>query len=298
MRRPLALLAALGLALPALAEKLVVVRSRPHPAYEKAREGFEAEWGHKAELVLDVGPDPASRAAAIDRIAAARPEAILALGTVAAKLTAEAVPEAATVYCLVERPDEAGLSRDRATGLSLEIPPEQTLSFIQRALPGKSRIGLVYTKRQSVFDVLLARRAAPSLGLELVTEEISGTGEVPAALGRLAGKIDVLWILPDPVVLQADMLSVMLELSLARKIPIVSFAEDHVGRGVALALVVDPQASGRRAAQLARRLFATHRLSDAPPEPPATRVVVNPATLRKLGLALPAELSAGALQRE
>ena len=274
----------------AAAEGVLVVKSRKHPAYERAVAAFTEKLGRAPVAVLEISGGSAERAALVDRAMAAKPDLVFAVGTLAAKLMADGLPEVPLVYCLVERPEEAGLPASRATGVSLEVPVKDQLELVKRALPEAKRVGVVYTRRQADAEVKAAKAVAPSLGLAVVAEEVLGTGDVPAALAKLAPEVDVLWVLADTTVLHGGTFALMLETSFARKLPIATFSEDLVARGALLGLGVDPAGSGARGAELARALLAGKKLAEVPPVPPAAEVSVNRSTMKRLGVALPASV--------
>ncbi|HWR98228.1 MAG TPA: ABC transporter substrate binding protein, partial [Candidatus Methanoperedens sp.] len=142
--------------------------------------------------------------------------------------------------------------------------------------------------------VRAARAAAAQLGLALAEREVGRPGDLPRRLEELRSRADVIWLLPDPTVLQAENVNTLLLASFESRVPLYAFARKYVELGAVAAAHLDPAALGRQAAVLLPGCV------DSAPAPGAARwqyavgaeLIVNRKVARKMGL----EFDAGLLE--
>lgn len=274
--------------------EIVAVESARLAPYETAMEAFRAEVD---EATGAAGPrtavDPGltrlvlTEPGARDRLEAIlegrRPDLLLAVGNGALRAL-QAVDDVPILYLLAPSLDAALAGRSNVTGVRMEIPAARWLDTLAAALPTAVRVGLVYDPRRTGRMVAEARAAARAHGLSLVAEAVDRAPEVPAALDRLASRIDAYWMLPDLTVVTPQTVESLLLFSLERRVPVLTFSEKYLDRGATLALTLDFAAMGRQAGGMARRILAGVPPARIPAEAPAAiRVQVNRTVAEKLG---------------
>lgn len=270
---------------PAAAEpRVAVLRSDDIAAYNQALAGFERGVAGGVE-VFDLGK---SQEQALEQIRGRRPDLVLAIGVRAAKAAADSLADTPIVYCMVLDPAVNGLTGSNVTGVTLAIPVRRQLEEFRRVVPGLGRIGVVYSPAKTGALIDEARGAATSLGLTLIAEPVARNEQVPDALGRLAGKVDALWLPPDATVVTLETFRLALELSLARKLPLMVFSSQFVKAGALFALSPDYAASGAEAARIVRLVLAGRKPSEIPPSPTKATLVINTSTAKTIGLDVPA----------
>lgn len=285
-------------AAPARAAEILAVLSARLPPYEQALAEFRTQLsrlpaaGPKAiephtytELVLtEAGPQGLARALR-DR----RPALVLALGRSALLAAAELPQRPPTPLLYLLAPGVPPEVRDRphVTGVEIDVPPVATLAALREILPGVRRVGLLYDSRHTGALVEEARPAARAAGLDLVALPVQESRQVPARLGELAGRVDLLWLLPDLTVATPEGAASFVQFSQRHRVPVLAFSRPYVERGATLAIAADPAGLAAQAARLARRLLAGELPGHMEPEPPARiLVLVNRAVADKLGIAL------------
>jgi ABC-type uncharacterized transport system substrate-binding protein len=102
----------------------------------------------------------------------------------------------------------------------------------------------------------------------------------------MAGEVDGLWLLPDPVVMAPDSFRWLRNEAMRRRVPMLASTENLVRAGALLCVAPDRGGAGQQASELARRILDTGALPGTiEPVPPATmRVVLNRDTLDTIGL--------------
>jgi putative ABC transport system substrate-binding protein len=78
------------------------------------------------------------------------------------------------------------------------------------------------------------------LGFEIITREVTRPYEVSGAIENLRGKIDVFWMLPDPIVITPETFNSILLFSFQNKVPVFSFSNKYVKMGALASLSADP----------------------------------------------------------
>jgi putative ABC transport system substrate-binding protein len=186
------------------------------------------------------------------RLKAEGVRAVLAVG-LPARAAVEGLRELPVVLTMVPQVEPWVAAQPNRHGIEMSLAPRHHLEMLRQVFPQAKRIGLVFDPAQSGGYVREAYNAAAALNLTLETREIARPGELARHLGELRGRIDVLWLLPDPTVLQAENLSVLLLDSFESRVPIYGFARKYVELGAIAASHLDPAALGAQAAGMLRR---------------------------------------------
>lgn len=181
-----------------------------------------------------------------------------------------------------------GRSQQMASAVYLDQPVDRYLRLIDRALPGRRRVGVLWGPTSHPLRADLSK-AAQVLGMRLVEATLPAQaepGEVYSALLKVLPEVDVLLGLPDPLVFNAQSLQNLLITTYRQRVPFFSYAASHVAAGATAALHVTPKQVGARLAALARTAVSGSLLPGAMASPDF-EVALNAQVGRSLGLALP-----------
>ncbi len=262
--------------------RVAALLSEDITAYREALEGFKRVY--KGPVVdFDMG----QAGVRLGELRASHPALVLAVGVRAAKAAAEGFADLPVVYCMVLDPGVNGISGSNVTGVTLAIPVKRQIEGFRQVLPGLARLGVVYSPAKSGSLMEEARPAAAALGVTLLSESVQRSEQVPDALARLAGKVDGLWLPPDATVVTKETFRLALELSLARKVPLMVFNSQFVKAGALLALSPDYGASGSEAARIVKLILSGKKPAEIPMTAARGTLVVNVGTARSLGLEIP-----------
>jgi putative ABC transport system substrate-binding protein len=202
------------------------------------------------------------------RIKELQPGVILAIGQRALQAARSAAPETPIVHCMVLGAAAAG-SRV-VTGVRLEVAPAELLASLKTLLPSAKRIGVIYDPRSLGWYYDEAEKAARGLGLSLLPKAVADARDVRAAADALAGQIDILWLWPDPHLINSEMFSVLLLSTIDRHVALIGFLDSFTQAGALASVAPDYREAGRRAAKLVAELVG---------RPPAARLPVPPLQL-------------------
>lgn len=223
---------------------------------------------------------------------------VIAVGQRALTLARSLSPVRPVVFCMV-----LGVRRDvlsgAVTGVPLETDPEVALQQIQAVLPAARRVGVFYSEDASGVLIAEAKRAAVAQGLTLIAQPVRSGGEIKDGFAAMSGKIDVLWLPPDPRLYSPELFSYLLTTSSERRLPVFGFLENFTKAGALGSVSPDYADGGRRAGKLATGILArpaTARL----PVPPLVfapgNLSLNLKTAQALGLTIRPEVASSAKQ--
>lgn len=210
---------------------------------------------------------------------------VVAVGPGAAEAALRVRGEASVVSLLALEPPSVG------TGVLLDFPAEQQVQLLRRLLPASvRRIGIIYSPAQNERTVRRLRELARAQQLEIVARPVAAPAEIPAALASLTSGADVLWGIPDDVVMTTETARSILLFSMRQRLPLIGLSGAWVRAGALLALDRDYADMGAQGADLAWRLLNGEPVSAVHPEAPR-RVLhaINLRTADQMGLRLPAE---------
>ncbi len=233
--------------LPAAAFEVVILKDAEIAPYRDAIRGFKNACGCTVkELEL-------SDSGALEKIAAARPDAVVAVGSDALG-KAKAIKNVPVIYTMVMPSEAAALTMDNVSGISMDIAPETYLAVMSELFPGLKRVGVVSDPEHTGPFVEEASAVARARGIALVVKTIRNPRQAPALLNELRDKVDVLWMLPDSTFVNSGTVDYLMLFSFQNNVPVFSFAKKYVKRGAVAALTVDPYDMGVQAGELARLL--------------------------------------------
>ena len=276
----LAITLLLAAALPGWAADMLILQSSRDNAYSQAVSGFSTYYPGDARVVI------LSDYAEVDVVRLVKEEhaqTILAVGENA--LTAcRKVREVPVVALLAPSVNHYKLPGN-VYGINILADPSKYIGLCQSM--GKHRIGLLYDSKKSGRYVHQATQAAREAGVSIETLEVHDGHEVQAALGKLRGKVDALWVLPDSTVVSAVNMEAYILFSINNKVPIISYLKQHLRNGAAASLDVDFFDLGRQAGEICKQL-ERKGARGAPSVVAARKVLLNTneGVMHKLGIAM------------
>lgn len=264
----------------------------PHQEFlAGVREALEPRGSVASLDVPSAARDATAAAKRLEDLAArGRPALLITAGSVATRAGLERLPDTPIVAGLILDAEEIRAA-PRATGVVLTLPAETEWRFLRRILPAARRVGVVYHEPAIGARMPAAREAAARAGLTLRERSIESAIEVADAVQGVARDSDVLWGVPDPMVLNARTARSILTLSLQLRVPLIGPSRNWVEAGALYALDRDYRDIGRQCGEMALQILRGASPASLPPAAPR-RVVcyVNPRTAREMKIAIPADV--------
>ena len=235
-----------------------------------------------------------------------RPDVMVTVGDVATRAVRDAGARMPIVMASSEDPVGAGLVSSLAypggniTGLSAGSSDlaAKRLDFLKRALPSVSRVAVLWNSTNPLKrpEVTLMQAAATTRGLTIASIDVRGPDEFESAFEDIAkGHAGAVIALAEAMLLSR--LDQIVALASAAKLPVVYDRREFVTGGGLMFYGPNLPDLFRRAAGYVDRIVKGARPGDLPIEP-ATRfdVVVNGATAKTLGVAIPPDVLAQAVE--
>jgi len=298
--RLLKLLAALAFLLVsnALAAQVLVVLSDGAPSYDVVADELRAGLEPLRDGHLRIDRVSAAQLASVDGPKFGAYEVIVPIGLSAAQavMTREQdLPSPPATLCLLiprqsferlAKPLSAEHAR-RVSAVFIDQPLSRQLDLLRIALPDRHRVAVILGPSSQELEGSL-RSEARNRDLSLDFARVGESSGVYAALQSVMPESDLLLLVPDPVVANADTVYGLLLTSYRAQIPVVGYSEGLLNAGALVSLFSTARQQGRQGAEIAGRILSGEGLP-APQHPRYFSVRVNASVARSLGLRLPAE---------
>ncbi len=297
-----------AVAAPRSSARILVIVSSNSPFYEPATKGFrdglaQREVANDIRLTFDTltltGVVNADRHN-IDQRLHGNPDLICAIGSDAVLDLVSLHSKIPAVFCMILNPVSLGAASTvqkpggEFTGTTLLVDPGKQLETLQIADPAVKRIGVLYTADDPTSTSFLAMAAseARSLNIALVTRPVKSDQDIGGALKSMAGKVDAMWIIADPMSTDNAALTATANFTHSANIPMLGLSPITVAQGALIALSPNYQDLGDVTAEMAASILsglavpATTQVRG----PRATILTVNIGVAANLKLTLPADL--------
>jgi len=146
------------------------------------------------------------------------------------------------------------VSGTNITGVILSIPPAVKLEMLQKILPERKKIGLIYSKKtgEMAKDISLV---CAKKKLQLFAEELKKQEDFLACVEKLQKDIDCFWMLSDPDIFSPQSTKYILMKGIKEKMPVIGISFVYVKAGALFALDCDYEDIGRQSAELALKIL-------------------------------------------
>ncbi|CYW95736.1 ABC transporter substrate-binding protein [Streptococcus suis] len=278
--------------------KVGVLQYMEHESLTAAREGFVAELEANAykegeKLVLDyqnAQGDQANLQTISEQLIDGN-DIVLAIATPSAQSLATVSTETPIVFTAVTDPLSADLVESiekpggLLTGTSDQAPIDKQVELLGQAVPDAKTVGILYTtsERNSEVQVEQAKELLEKAGYKVVVKGITSSNEVQDATTSLMKDVDALFIPTDNTV--ASTMTMIGELSVEHKVPVIGGSTDMVDEGGLLTYGTNYEALGRQTAKMAIKIIEGANVSETAVEYPETvSLHVNEEMAQKLGI--------------
>jgi putative ABC transport system substrate-binding protein len=280
-------------------DRVVVVLSKDFPLYKMAVDGFRDDFDGQVKQVFvprksdGSGAEGADLGAFVEQVRAEKPDAILAVGLMAAKMLTSKISDIPVVFCMAMHPSQHNLKAGNSTGIELETLPRNQIEVFKEVVPDLKRIGIIYDHKRTGRFVDAAKQAAAEAGLTLVAKQVSEQKEVLGALQDLTKEVDALWLLRDATVLTREFFNHALTVQKKSRFPLLAYSPEFVKRGALCSYSSTYQQQGKTAAEVMREILSGKaKAGDIPIQSPKGSLTVNLASAAHLGLKLPRSILA------
>lgn len=268
------------------------------------RDGFKdgiakSEIGKKVRYVeRNAQGDAGLMAQIANEIAKEKPDLVYVLGTPLAQAIQKRAPDVTLVQGAVTDPVEAGLANSwngsgKQYAANSDRPPtDRIVSLIRALTPQVETVGFLYnpSETNSVAVLRSLKADAAKSGLTIKEFSVARATDIPAAINAAVTTSDALFIPPDNTVTAG--IKGIIQTASGRGKPVFATTTDAVGEGALAGVTADFRTLGREAASIAIAILGGGKDPAKIPIalPAETAILINRATLERLGLSPPASL--------
>lgn len=288
-------------------KKVYVNQIVEHPALDMTakglRDGLQNRGyieGENLDFIVESAQSNVALAAQIStKFVAQKADVTVGIGTPSAQSLVKSAMDGKTkmVFSSITDPLAASLvkslegSNTNVTGMSNYVDVVPQLEMFKQVLPEMKKIGFIYNPGEvnSITQLADLEKAAPQFGLEVVSQSVNRTADVPQAAARLANQTDAIFIYGDNTALAA-LESIVIAGIKAGK-PVFVADTDAVISGPLAALGPNQYQLGIDTAEMVADVLDGKDINEIPVGfPDKMELVINMDTAEKLGLTLPAEV--------
>lgn len=271
---------------------LALLLSERGPAYDEVAEAFLARLDDTRGVRVVHADDLDAR----EMQTLIRETGLLVpVGSRATRLVAEHVGRNAAVLALMVPRSAfeaenwpAALPRRRLSAVFIDQPPARSLALIERLLPQARQVAVLYTQRVQA-NLAALQQEAGRRRVALRAHEIEHAGEVANGLRQILPGADVLLLLPDAQVVNANNVQHLLLTTYRYRVPVIGFSQGLVRAGAIAAVYSTPAQIGAQGGDIARQW----RMGEGDLPPPTHckefSIAFNTTVARSLGITLPDE---------
>jgi ABC-type uncharacterized transport system substrate-binding protein len=234
----------------------------------------------------------------MDAVAAQKPDLIIVFSSPTLQRAVKRLSAFPIVFTYVADPVAAGAgtSLDRhlpnITGAFTRCDYQGMITLVKTLFPRARKIGTLYTPAEinSVYHMEHLSLAARAQGLELVTVGVNSTNEVSDGTAALCAKgIDVMTQILDNLT-DASFMAII-NSAKARRMPVLAFAANQVGKGAVAAMARDFEQGGVVAGGIAARVLRGEKPERIPFMPvDKSDLIINLSAARTMGVDVPPSL--------
>jgi ABC-type uncharacterized transport system substrate-binding protein len=255
-------------------------------------------------IVRNAQGDMATVSALVDASLTDHADILVTLSTPTLQAALQRARDVPIVFTYVSSAIAAGAGKSdtdhlpNVTGVYMLAPYDEMFALIRRAMPLVKTVGTLFVPSEvnSVFSRDMIDLASRRARLTLITVPANTSSEVAdASLSLAARRPDVICQIPGNLTVSA--FPTLQQAAERARIPIFAFQTGQAHGGAVLALARDYHDAGQQAALLAARVMRGERPATLPFESVGkTRLIVNIAAARRVGLTFPPDLVAGAAE--
>lgn len=219
---------------------------------------------------------------------------IFTISTSSSQAAYNATKNIPIIISSVTDPVAAGLIKSlekpgtNVTGTSDYIPIKKQLELFKLFAPKAKKIGVIYNSSEINSEVQIKelKDNASKDGYEIIQVGVTNTNEVGPAISNLVGKIDLLYVPTDQLVVSC--MPIISKTAIEKKIPIIASEKGSVEQGALATQGINYYKLGYRAGEMAVKVLKGEKTSNIPVEiMNETEIIVNENTLKALSLEKP-----------
>ncbi len=266
---------------PALAardERVIAVLTRAESVYMEAFSAFQAAYGSEIRYYD------------LSKGAPALPKEARTIVTFGGKAASFRYPGGTKViYAMAPGLRLPGTRSPGAVKISMVPPVARVLKRLKEIQPGLMTLAIFWTAERYAPLIEEAGLRGRELGVSISAVKIKTPGDLPAAIRAENGRMDAIWLPPDPLLLTPSTLRIFTSFAWGNAVPLYGSTRGMTREGAAASVGVSFKVIGMAAAEAARKAEAGEPLPDII-YPESEDLTLNASSARRCGLRFSREL--------
>ena len=181
----------------------------------------------------------------------------------------------------------ASSMRRPVSAIYLDQPLSRHLQLVRAVQPRAKSVGVLFGPSQIAVQPALIS-AAHANGLHLTSATLKSSGELFSALQNLLPNVDVLLLLPDPMVVNRNSVQNLMLSSYRQQVPTLGYSQNLVEAGALAGVFSTPQQIGKQLSETIQSLIPGKGWElPSPVYPKYFTVKINPSVARSLEINVP-----------
>ena len=264
--------------------KVLVINSDARiEKYKVAQEEFTGTLSRPVRAInLD---DPKWKVADVENLLYDEyPDLVYCIGSKAYFIANRFVSEKEIVFSSIVNWQRLPVTR-KTYGVSVELHSGMQMTLFRYIFPQVKKIGVLYSTKYNSEWFKNASAEAKEMGIEIVGKSISESKETIDALKEILPGIDVLWLIPDPLIMEdKENLMKIFKACEAQKLPVFSYHDSFIDYGALLVVSVDEPTIGRQAAGIAVEILSLGKIEEKVQYPAGSHIILNLKKVKEYGL--------------
>lgn len=173
------------------------------------------------------------------------------------------------------------------SAIVLDQPPSRQLALIRKIFGNKTRVGIL-TGSDNMTMVSRYLNEAKKTGISLDIEKIEAETELVPGLERLLKRTDILMVVPDPVVFNANTVKHVLLTTYHYRKPVIAYSPGYVNAGALAAVYSSPEDIAHDLSDwFIRKWFANGKTLPSILSPQSYSIEFNEWVARSLDISIP-----------
>lgn len=249
--------------------------------YEDIIDGINETYPNTATAIIISPEEPADK---IEKeILLQKPDVLVTLGERGAMIAEKIAPKTPILVGAVTRQDI------RRSGISMIPDPRIVIDKLLVLAPGSRKIHVVTNAAHKSYQIALADKYATSKQVSLVVHDAITVQAAATAYKRLLDDIgdgETIWLMPDSVLNDTTLLSLILKTAWVKRIAVFSSNPTHVKRGALFAVYPNNKMLGRSLGELAVKQETGMTIPQEITPLRDLHTIVNGRTSRHLGVTI------------
>lgn len=236
------------------------------------------------ELNLESHTDADAEAELKQLIQQAKPALIYCIGAKAYALARNYAPNKKLLFSAAINWQRLGVGQG-TYGVANELSSAQEISLLHYFFPTIKTVGVLYNDNFSREYIENIKKDALDLGINIINRSINEPQEISEALKELLPKIDMFWIISDPVVLSSkESVQQIFQATKQQKKPVYAYSDVYIEQGAVLTISADIATIGRQSAGLAIMIDKNKVSAGTVQSPAGSTITLNKCVLDTLQL--------------